>query len=205
MRQIRLHNFTFRNYWASRKGASIGKTSTGYFAGIDDVEAALGGKQRTAPRGRISVTAPVRFGEMHVAPVVDAFLRQSNSSQIGLRAPVFRKRLGARRSMNTPPALAGGFGLRLKAGLVGHSADCPLPTRGEGLRLSNRLRLDGLGWGKRRHCLSFTPIPTYPLKRGKGLISVPAKAEGVTYPQFETLNRPDIQRALPSIDSEREE
>ncbi len=26
-------------------------------------------------------------------------------------------------SMNTPPAKAGGFGLRLKAGLVGHSAD----------------------------------------------------------------------------------
>ncbi len=25
--------------------------------------------------------------------------------------------------MNTPPAKAGGFGLRLKAGLVGHSAD----------------------------------------------------------------------------------
>ena len=26
--------------------------------------------------------------------------------------------------MNTPPAKAGGFGLRLKAGLIGHSADC---------------------------------------------------------------------------------
>jgi len=27
------------------------------------------------------------------------------------------------KGMNTPPAKAGGFGLRLKAGLVGHSAD----------------------------------------------------------------------------------
>jgi hypothetical protein len=27
------------------------------------------------------------------------------------------------RQVNTPPAKAGGFGLRLKAGLIGHSAD----------------------------------------------------------------------------------
>ena len=27
-------------------------------------------------------------------------------------------------AVNTPPAKAGGFGLRLKAGSVGHSADC---------------------------------------------------------------------------------
>ncbi len=32
----------------------------------------------------------------------------------------------ALEQVNTPPAKAGGFGLRLKAGLIGHSADCLL-------------------------------------------------------------------------------
>jgi len=34
--------------------------------------------------------------------------------------------------MNTPPAEAGGFGLRLKAGSIGHPADQPPPPQGEG-------------------------------------------------------------------------
>ena len=37
--------------------------------------------------------------------------------------------------VNTPPAKAGGFGLRLKAGLIGHTADCPLSQDWERVRV----------------------------------------------------------------------
>ena len=35
-------------------------------------------------------------------------------------------------AVNTPQAKAGGFGLRLKAGLIGRTADCPLSQNWEG-------------------------------------------------------------------------
>jgi hypothetical protein len=35
--------------------------------------------------------------------------------------------------VNTPPAKAGGFGLRLKTGSIGHSADSPPLPPGEGV------------------------------------------------------------------------
>ena len=55
---------------------------------------------------------------------------------------------------NTPPAKASGFGLRLKAGLIGHSADYPPLPQGE-------------GWGERSEGpgnTSQAPLPdSYPL------------------------------------------
>ena len=44
-------------------------------AEIEDAESALG-ENETEPRGIITVTAPVRFGEMHVAPAVTRFLQR---------------------------------------------------------------------------------------------------------------------------------
>ena len=53
-------------------------------------------------------------------------------AMVWLKKPGFRKNPGVYKiglvfapfdPVNTPPAQAGGFGLRLKAGSVGHSAD----------------------------------------------------------------------------------
>ncbi len=53
--------------------------------------------------------------------------------------------------VNTPPAKAGGFGLRLKAGSIGHSADfLPLPKPGEGWS-------EGWGEGSSRYLDAFHP------------------------------------------------
>jgi len=90
--------------------------------------------------------------------------------------------------MNIPPAKAGGVGIRLKAGSVGHPADYPLPTGGEGLRLSNRLRLDGLGWGYTSGIVR-TPPPSQPSpsRAGRGKTTIRLKPGG-TDPKEETMN-----------------
>ena len=44
-------------------------------ADLEEAEA-LVGSRRTSPRGQLRVTAPVLFGQMHVAPLLTAFLRE---------------------------------------------------------------------------------------------------------------------------------
>ena len=73
--QTRLFNRTTRRVALTEEGRLYLENCRRILAEIDDAELALG-KSRTEPRGVIKVTAPVRFGEMHVAPVVNRFLRQ---------------------------------------------------------------------------------------------------------------------------------
>jgi NAD(P)H-flavin reductase len=87
----------------------------------------------------------------------------------------------AQASVNTPPAKAGGFSLRLKAGSVGHAADrgVPSPLVGEG---------QGEGHEPQRRFAAHPLIPTFSPKGEKGLKIWPAKAGGFTDPLSGTLN-----------------
>lgn len=58
---------------------------------------------------------------------------------------------------NARPAEAGGFGLRLKAGRVGHSADSPLSHDWE----RTRVRVEWV-------TINFTPHPALSPRRGEG-------------------------------------
>ncbi|MCP5407422.1 MAG: LysR family transcriptional regulator [Chromatiaceae bacterium] len=81
--QTRLFNRTTRRIALTEEGRTYLESCRRLLADIDDAESALG-QDETEPRGMITVTAPVRFGEMHVAPAVTRFLQHYTQVQVRL-------------------------------------------------------------------------------------------------------------------------
>ncbi len=81
--QTRLLNRTTRRLSLTEEGRDYLQRCRRILAEIDEAEAALG-QQQTTPSGLINVTAPVRFGEMHVAPAINAYLQRYPSVRIRL-------------------------------------------------------------------------------------------------------------------------
>ncbi|MEN8176508.1 MAG: LysR family transcriptional regulator [Pseudomonadota bacterium] len=81
--QVRLLNRTTRRIALTEEGRVYLERCRRILAEIEDAELELGWHQ-AEPRGLITVTAPVRFGEMHVAPAVARFLRRYRQVQVKL-------------------------------------------------------------------------------------------------------------------------
>jgi DNA-binding transcriptional LysR family regulator len=81
--QVRLFNRTTRRIALTEEGRFYLERCRRILGDIEDAELTLG-QHETEPRGVITVTAPVRFGEMHVAPAVTHFLRRYRQLQVRL-------------------------------------------------------------------------------------------------------------------------
>ncbi|MCB9535631.1 MAG: LysR family transcriptional regulator [Myxococcales bacterium] len=81
--QVRLLNRTTRRIALTEEGRLYLEQCKRILADVEEAERALTQRQ-AEPSGTVTVTAPVRFGEMHVAPAVASFL---------LRYPKTRARL----------------------------------------------------------------------------------------------------------------
>lgn len=81
--QARLFNRTTRRIALTEEGRFYLERSRKILAEIEESELALS-KDQIEPRGTITLTAPVRFGEMHVAPSVTRFLEQYRRVQVNL-------------------------------------------------------------------------------------------------------------------------
>lgn len=73
--RVRLFNRTTRRIVLTREGELYLERCRKILAEIAETEQMLVAEQ-AEPAGAIRVTAPVRFGEMHVAPVITRFLKQ---------------------------------------------------------------------------------------------------------------------------------
>lgn len=81
--EVRLFNRTTRRITLTEEGRVYLERCRRILAEIEDAELTLG-QHETEPRGVITVTAPVRFGEMHVAPAVTRFLQRYRRMQVRL-------------------------------------------------------------------------------------------------------------------------
>lgn len=81
--QVRLFNRTTRRIVLTEDGALYLQQCRKILADIDDAERALC-REQAEPAGTITVTAPVRFGEMYVAPAVTRFLNRYQKTQVNL-------------------------------------------------------------------------------------------------------------------------
>ena len=72
---VRLFNRTTRRISLTEEGRRHLESCRQLLAAVDDAEAAL--KDEAAePSGHLTITAPVLFGQMHVAPIVTRFVQQ---------------------------------------------------------------------------------------------------------------------------------
>lgn len=81
--RIRLFNRTTRRISLTEEGRIYLERCRKILAEIEESELALS-QDQVEPRGTITLTAPVRFGEMHVAPSVTRFLEQYRHVQVNL-------------------------------------------------------------------------------------------------------------------------
>lgn len=81
--EVRLLNRTTRRIALTQEGKIYLEQCRKILADIEDAERALAQEQEE-PRGRITLTAPVRFGEMYVAPAVTRFLKQYPKAHVNL-------------------------------------------------------------------------------------------------------------------------
>lgn len=81
--QTRLFNRTTRRIALTEEGRLYLEQCRKILADVREAERALG-RQQTEPSGLITVTAPARFGEMHVAPAVAGFLERYPKTQVNL-------------------------------------------------------------------------------------------------------------------------
>ncbi|MEN8133330.1 MAG: LysR family transcriptional regulator [Pseudomonadota bacterium] len=80
---VRLFNRTTRRITLTQEGEIYLKQCRKILTDIEEAERALGQNQ-AEPSGSITVTAPVRFGEMYVAPAVAGFLKCYPKTQVNL-------------------------------------------------------------------------------------------------------------------------
>lgn len=81
--QVRLFNRTTRRIALTEEGNLYLARCRKILHDIEDSEIALS-EHQVEPHGTITVTAPVRFGEMHIAPSVTRFLDQYPKVQVNL-------------------------------------------------------------------------------------------------------------------------
>ncbi|MCW8905557.1 LysR family transcriptional regulator [Sedimenticola sp.] len=81
--QVRLFNRTTRRIALTEEGLFYLERCRKILAEIEESEVALC-QDQVEPHGTITLTAPVRFGEMHVAPSVTRFLSQYQGVQVNL-------------------------------------------------------------------------------------------------------------------------
>jgi DNA-binding transcriptional LysR family regulator len=81
--QVRLFNRTTRRIVLTEEGRFYLEQCRKILADLREAELALG-RHQTEPSGTIRLTAPIRFGEMHVAPAVASFLEQYPSTRVEL-------------------------------------------------------------------------------------------------------------------------
>jgi len=81
--QVRLFNRTTRRIALTEEGRIYLDRCRKILAEIEETERLLSNDQ-VEPSGTITLTAPVRFGEMHVNPVVNRFLKQYPRMQVNL-------------------------------------------------------------------------------------------------------------------------
>jgi len=81
--QVRLFNRTTRRIALTEEGRIYLERCRKILADIEDTERLLNNDQ-LEPTGSITLTAPVRFGEMHVAPAVYRFLNEFPRMQVNL-------------------------------------------------------------------------------------------------------------------------
>lgn len=81
--QTRLFNRTTRKIALTEEGRIYLERTRKILAEVEESELALS-QEKVVPRGLITLTAPVRFGEMHVAPSVTRFLEQYPHVQVNL-------------------------------------------------------------------------------------------------------------------------
>jgi len=81
--QVRLFNRTTRRIALTEEGRLYLERCRKILAEIEESELALSQNQ-VEPHGSITLTAPVRFGEMHVAPSVTRFLERHRQVQVKL-------------------------------------------------------------------------------------------------------------------------
>jgi DNA-binding transcriptional LysR family regulator len=72
---VRLFNRTTRRISLTEEGRRHLESCRQLLAAVDDAEAALK-DDATEPTGQLTVTAPVLFGQMHVAPIVTRFVQR---------------------------------------------------------------------------------------------------------------------------------
>lgn len=72
---VRLFNRTTRRVALTEDGKRYLERCRHALAAIDEAERAVSG-DAAAPSGQLTVTAPVLFGQLHVAPVISRFLRR---------------------------------------------------------------------------------------------------------------------------------
>lgn len=82
--QVRLFNRTTRRIALTEEGRLYLERSRKILAEIEETEQALSQNQ-IEPHGSITVTAPIRFGELHVAPSIMGFLKEYPKVQVNLR------------------------------------------------------------------------------------------------------------------------
>ena len=80
---VRLLNRTTRRISLTQEGRHYLARCRSILAEIDEAEAELS-SQRQEPRGELRVTAPVLFGQLHVAPIVTRFVRQFKNTRVEL-------------------------------------------------------------------------------------------------------------------------
>lgn len=79
----RLLNRTTRRMSLTPEGREYLARCRSILADVDEAELAVG-EQRAEPRGDLRITAPVLFGQMHVAPALTAFLRRYREVRVAL-------------------------------------------------------------------------------------------------------------------------
>jgi DNA-binding transcriptional LysR family regulator len=81
---VRLFQRTTRVVHLTDAGRRFLDRARRIIADLDEAER-LAESERAAPTGRLTITAPVQFGRLHVTPLVAAFLRRHPDVQIDLR------------------------------------------------------------------------------------------------------------------------
>ena len=81
--QVRLFNRTTRRIALTEEGQLYLDQCRKILADVEEAERSLG-QHQSELQGLITVTAPVRFGEMHVAPGVSAFLKRYPKTRVHL-------------------------------------------------------------------------------------------------------------------------
>lgn len=80
---VRLFNRTTRRIALTEEGRLYLDQCRKILADVEEAERSLG-QHQSELQGLITVTAPVRFGEMHVAPAVSAFLKRYPKTRVNL-------------------------------------------------------------------------------------------------------------------------